>query len=110
MNGYSFATSREAGFMVLWIVISAAMVVLIVGALVLEFRENRRRTARVRDARAQRDAGVRTFPAGASMRILRPGNRAGLDGDRHPPAARARLSGVDEMQIDDCSLWAERSR
>lgn len=109
MNAITFATSRAAGFMVVWVVACVVISAIVVVALVHERRENLRRAARVRDARAQRDARVRTFPAGAALRVLRPREGPRLD-DRSAAAARARRSGVDEMQIENVSLWAERSR
>lgn len=106
MNAYTFANSRAAGFAVVWIVMCAVMVVLIVAALWLERRDRMAREARVRLARASRDARVRTFPAGASMRVLRPQN--GRVADRTSEAFRARLLGVDELDPgDDFAGYAE---
>ncbi len=97
MNAYTFATSRPAGFAVVWIVACVVLAAIILAGLLLEYRERRDREIRVREARALRDARLRTFPAGASMRVLRPGERPGLVGG----ATRARLLGVDELQLED---------
>lgn len=107
MNGSLFATSRDAGFLVLWIVGCVVLSGIIVLALLVERREHLRRADRMRLARAQRDARVRAFPVGATLRVVRPSN-AGM-GDR-PAATRARLSGIDELQIENLAMWSERSR
>lgn len=103
-HGITFATSREAGIAVLWIVGCAVLVVVIVCALVLERLADARRARLVRDARAHRLALIRARTPRRAMRVLRPGEH----GVGPCPATRARQLGVDELDpTDDFASYAE---
>lgn len=107
MNANAFSTSREAGDLVIQITLCVLVAFIAIHWAAELWAATRpcRSSTRLRLVhRAQRDADVRNESAVADVRELRP-TLTGLE-----PCERARQSGVDELSIDDLSLWAQRVR
>lgn len=107
MNG-SFSTSPEAGALI----VQATLCVLVAFIAITWAAElwaatrphGARNGLRLVVRTRRRDADVRTGSALPDVRELRT-PIAGLE-----PCEYARQSGVDELSIDDLSLWAQRVR
>lgn len=105
MNGYSaFANSPAAGYLVAGAVLCFTFALL--GAIwTLERWIQARRDGRARDLRLQRARRPRLITMAGRVSGTAAAERGMASG-----AQRARAAGIDELVIDDLTLWAERSR